>query len=105
MSETSKSKKEVPNNVINSIAYGVDEKLKIERVTENEHNANVNSIPGIPMEIETESSIFTNETKDGKTAVIDKKSGTIIGYLDKNGTVNRKLEEIDRKQEKYGQDR
>ena len=97
MSETSKSKKEVPNNVINSIAYGVDEKLKIERVTENEHKANVNNIPGIPMEIEPEDFIVTNETEDGRTAVIDKKTGKIMGYLDSDGTLNRKLDEIDRK--------
>ena len=40
---------------------------------------------------------ITNETPDGRTAVIDKKTGNIIGYLESDGTLNRKLSEIDRK--------
>jgi len=101
MSDT--KNQEVPNNVINYIVYGQEqEKLKITETAKNTQDANIYNIPGIPMEIQGEEFIVTNETKDGKVVVKDKKTGDIIGYLDPDGTLVRKLEEIDRKQEKAG---
>lgn len=95
MSETKKSRK-IPNNVINYTLQGIDEKLKLENVKGNSQEANINNIPGIPMEIPMENDVITNETKDGR-AVVKDKNGKIIGYLDPDGTLNRKLAEIDKK--------
>ncbi len=105
MSDTKKSK-EVPNNIIGYMVYGIDEKLKIDNVRGNKQEANIDNIPGIPMEIGVEENIITNETPDKRIAVKDKKTGKIIGYLDKNGKISRKLEEMDKesKEKKANQD-
>lgn len=59
----------------------------------------INQLTGIEIKFDEEC-IVTNETKDGKTAMIDKKTGKLIGYLEEDGTVRRKLEDIDKKQSK-----
>ena len=50
MSDTKKARK-VPDNVIDYIVYGTENELKIDATAKNEQEANINNIPGIPMEI------------------------------------------------------
>lgn len=102
MSETKNKSKEVPNNVIDYIVYGTEKGLNIEVTGKNEQNANVNDIPGIPMEIKAEDATITNETKDGEVHVIDKKTGKVIGILEKDGTIARNLREEDKKEAREG---
>lgn len=66
----------------------------------------INQLAGMEIKFEEEC-IITNETENGEIAVIDKKTGSIIGHIDANGTINRKLEAMDKKQEREreGQDR
>lgn len=95
-------KKQVPNNIINYIVCG-EEPGKEPNIYEmnaaaaKTQEANLNNIPGIPMEIIGEEFVVTNETEDGRTVVKDGKTGEVIGYLDPDGTLVRKLEEIDKK--------
>lgn len=73
MSDTKKSKK-VPNNVIDYIVCGTENELEINATAHNEQAANLNDIPGIPMEISVDThncEILPNgkivrHSKDGK---------------------------------------
>ena len=97
MSETMKTK---PNNTTNYIVFGKEKELV---VSESKSQDAVHMIPGIPMEIPVGECTITNETPDGRIQVIDKETGNVIGYLDSDGTLNRKLAVKDR--EKKGQER
>ena len=44
-----------------------------------------------------EECIVTNENQNGTIAMIDKNTGELIGYLEGDGTLKRKLEEKDKK--------
>lgn len=59
----------------------------------------INQLAGKEIKFDEESTV-TNETPDGRTAMIDKKTGNVIGYLDGDGTLNRKLAEMDRKEQR-----
>lgn len=41
--------------------------------------------------------IVTNEFKNGKVAMIDKKTGELIGYLKGDGDIGKKLDRMDKK--------
>ena len=97
MSET----KNIPEKTLNYVACGIDEEIKI--LAANEQN--IDGVPGIPLVIEAEDFTVTNETKDGRTEVINTKTGELIGYLEEDGTLNRKLEEMDKIQGKEQGDR
>lgn len=64
----------------------------------------INQLAGMEIKFDEES-IVTNETPDGRTAMIDKKTGNVIGYLDSDGTINRKLTEQDRNTRKATEDK
>ena len=102
MSETSKTKK-IPDNLINYIVFGNENELEINETGANTQEA-VHNVPGIPMEISAVDCTITNETPDGRTAVLDN-AGNIIGYLDGDGTLNRKLAEIDKNKAREGTER
>ena len=55
----------------------------------------INQLAGMEIKFDEEC-IVTNETKNGKTAMIDKKTGALLGYLDEDGTIRRKLENKDK---------
>ena len=94
MSET----KKIPDNLINYIVFGNENELEINETGANSQKA-VHNIPGIPMEISAVDCTITNETPDGRAQVVDKETGKVIGYLDSDGTLNRKLAEKDRAKE------
>ena len=65
----------------------------------------INQLAGMEIEFgDDKECIITNETSDGKTAVIDPKTGDIIGYLDSDGTLNRKLANIDKENAREQED-
>lgn len=97
MSETKKTNN-IPEKTLNYVAFGKGKEIQI--IAANEQI--IDDVPGIPMEIEPGDFIITNETEDGRTKVIDKKTGKLMGYLDSDGTLNRKLNEKDKKAREEG---
>lgn len=91
MSETMKSNKK-PNKTTTYMVCGVDEKGLV--VEEAKKQLAVDNIPGLPMEIST-GNFQATKTLDGKTEVRDDK-GNLIGYLEGDGTISRRLETMDR---------
>ena len=73
MSDTKKSRK-VPNNVIDYIVCGTENELEINATAHNEQVANLDNIPGIPMEIEVDThnceilpdGVIVRHSRDGK---------------------------------------
>lgn len=56
----------------------------------------INQLAGMEIKFDEEC-IVTNETPNGTIAMIDKNTGELIGYLEGDGTLKRKLEEKDKK--------
>ena len=56
----------------------------------------INQLAGMEIKFDEEC-IVTNETLNGTIAMIDKNTGELIGYLEGDGTLKRKLEEKDKK--------
>ena len=73
MSDTKKSRK-VLNNVIDYIVCGTENELEINAIAHNEQAANLDNIPGIPMEIEVDThnceilpdGVIVRHSRDGK---------------------------------------
>lgn len=96
MSET--NKKTESNLAIACADLKVSEnrkEIKVEQGKYGPSRKEVNQLAG--MEIKWEDSTVTNETPDGRVAILDKSTGKVIGYLEGDGTVSRKLEAKDRK--------
>lgn len=95
MSETKKMDRIIPYMMM---GCEKDNKLAIK-----DSNKQPTNIQGIPMEIKfgkANECIVTNETKSGKVAMIDKKTGELIGYLEGDGTINRRLADKDKKEKR-----
>ena len=61
----------------------------------------VNQLAGMEIKFdETTECTVTNETPDGRVAILDKSTGKVIGYLEGDGTISRKLEAKDREAKK-----
>ena len=61
----------------------------------------VNQLAGMEIKFdEANECTVTNETPDGRVAVLDKSTGKVIGYLEGDGTVSRKLEAKDKEAKK-----
>jgi len=93
MSETSKKKG-------NAAIACADVKTKkneiiVEQGKYGPSNNEINELAGI--EIAVEDCLITNE--NGEIQVVDK-TGKVIGSLEKNGTINRKLNAIDKESER-----
>ena len=58
-----------------------------------------NQLEGMEIKFDEEC-IVTNETPNGKTAMSDKKTGALIGYLEGDGTLREKLKNMDKKKQK-----
>ena len=56
----------------------------------------INQLAGMEIKFDEEC-IVTNETENGNIAMIDKNTGKLIGYLEGDGVLERKLEEKDKK--------
>lgn len=95
MSDTKKSRK-VPDNVIDYIVYGTENELIIDATAKNEQEANINNIPGIPMEI----SVDTHNCEILPNGEIDRRSadGKELGKVTNPTDVKRIKAEAEREE-------
>ena len=58
----------------------------------------INQLAGIKIKFGEENEcIVTNETETGEVAMIDKKTGELISYLEGDGDIGKKLDRMDKK--------
>ena len=76
--------------------------LTIEQGTYGPSKNEVNSLVG--MEIPMEDATITNETPDGKSVVIDTKTGNVIAHIEADGTLSKKLAEKDKEEKNKKQE-
>lgn len=97
MSDTKKSN---PAIACGDVKLTEDEKtILIDQGNYGPSKNEINQLAGMEIKFDEEC-IVTNETPNGKNAMIDKKTGALIGYLEGDGTLRRKLENIDKKKQK-----
>ena len=99
MSETNKKTKNNPAIACADIKTD-GKQLIIEQGKYGPSRDDINELAGI--EIKLEDATVTNETPEGRIAVRDEKTGDVIGYLDNDGTIKRKLGEIDKSKKEEG---
>ena len=85
--------KNIPNNPI--IGYTIIMSGKDKNIEIKQAEGRPSGEPSIPVEIPIIHNTITNETPDGKTVVTDKR-GNVVGILDNDGRIIRKLNEEDR---------
>lgn len=96
MSETNNKTKNNPAIACGDIKLDEKEGIILDQGKYGPSKTEINQLAGMEIKFEEESMV-TNETEDGRIAMMDKKTGTIMGYLDDDGTINRKLTEMDKK--------
>ena len=64
---------------------------------ENARGRDIDNVVPPMLDIKYEAATMTNETPDGRTEVRDNATGKVIGVLNSNSRIYRKLAEIDEK--------
>ena len=100
MSETNRKTKSNPAIACGDMKVN-GEKIILDQANYGPSRSEINGLAG--MEIKMEDATVTNETPDGRIAV-KSSSGEIIGYVDGDGTLKRKLDQRDRKDRNTARD-
>ena len=102
MSETNKETKN--NKAIACADMKLEgKKIILDQAKYGPSRSEVNLLAGMEIKFDKANECtVTNETPDGRLAVLDKSTGKVIGYLEGDGTVKRKLEAKNKADNKEG---